>query len=111
MTATIELEKNEKLFDTQTDDVFVKRFSSINKLLEAVICEDAHISATDLEIVKRNYAIVSKFASKSDNFRDYKSKFFGDIQTKQLGWIEESRQMLYADLTSEILGQTEEVMY
>lgn len=94
MTATIELEKNEKLFDTQTDDVFVKRFASINKLLESVICEDAHIAASDMEIIKKSYTVVSRFGTKNDNFKEYKTKFFGNIETRQLGWIEESRQML-----------------
>lgn len=36
MVATIELEKNEKIFDLQTDEVFINRFQSLNKLLRSV---------------------------------------------------------------------------
>ena len=41
MVATIELEKYEKQFDMSTDDIFVNRFTSLNKVLREVYLYDA----------------------------------------------------------------------
>lgn len=37
MVATLELEQHEKTFDNNTDEIFLKRFAPINKLLTLVL--------------------------------------------------------------------------
>lgn len=36
MVATLELEQHEKTFDTNTDEIFIRRFAPLNKLLTLV---------------------------------------------------------------------------
>ena len=36
MLATLELEKHEKAFDESTDNIFIKRFAPLNRLLTLV---------------------------------------------------------------------------
>ena len=94
MVATIELEKHEKAFDTETDEIFVKRFNPVNKLLKIISHEDVVHSDANLPLMRNNESRVDSFASKVDNFKSYKEKLFGKVSLKQMDWIQDSKKML-----------------
>ena len=79
MIATIELEKNEKDFDNETDDIFIKRFLPLNRLLKQVKAYQSQIVHTDaieaelvLQLTKTSEVEVLNIANKVDHFKDYK---------------------------------------
>lgn len=84
-----------------TDDIFVNRFTSLNKVLREVYLYDAQIILEDIHthdvigtIYKQCEPSLSCF-NKMDNFKSYKDKLFGTSKYTQSQWIDDSKNMLY----------------